>query len=80
MDVAEVQTISDSIGSIFDKRSLAQQILDIQSVYLQSTVPWVIMTSLGKDSTATLQLIWSAIEALPAELRKNHLYVVAYAH
>lgn len=77
MSVSKVQTISDSIGSIFDKRSLAQQILDIQSVYLQSTVPWVIMTSLGKDSTATLQLIWSAIEALPAKLRKNHLYVVA---
>jgi DNA sulfur modification protein DndC len=74
---ASTPATSDGIYSAFDERSLAQQILDIQTVYLQSTTPWVVMTSLGKDSTAMLQLIWIAIESLPAELRKNHIYVVA---
>jgi len=37
----------------------------IQDLYLKDKVPWVIGFSGGKDSTATLQLIYKAISKLP---------------
>ncbi|WP_296557940.1 DNA phosphorothioation system sulfurtransferase DndC [uncultured Acetobacterium sp.] len=43
----------------------------IRKLYLEDSVPWVIGYSGGKDSTATLQLVWMALLGLPAEQR-NH--------
>lgn len=43
----------------------------IQNLYLADDIPWVIGYSGGKDSTATLQLVWMALSELPqAELKK----------
>ena len=42
-----------------------------QKVYLEDEIPWVIGYSGGKDSTATLQLVWLALAELPQEQR-NH--------
>ena len=42
---------------------------EIRTLYLDDNVPWILGYSGGKDSTATLQLIWSAIAALPVEKR-----------
>jgi len=41
----------------------------IQKLFLADQIPWVIGYSGGKDSTAVLQLVWSAIYALPKEER-----------
>lgn len=43
----------------------------VRNLYLADDIPWVIGYSGGKDSTATLQLVWLAIEELPAEKLKN---------
>ena len=43
----------------------------IRNLYLADDIPWVVGYSGGKDSTATLQLIWLAIEELPPEKLKN---------
>lgn len=43
----------------------------VRNLYLADDIPWVIGYSGGKDSTATLQLVWLAIEELPAEQLKN---------
>lgn len=43
----------------------------VQEVYLADDIPWVIGYSGGKDSTATLQLVWLALAELPVEQR-NH--------
>ena len=43
----------------------------IRNLYLADDIPWVIGYSGGKDSTAALQLVWLAIEELPAEQLKN---------
>lgn len=43
---------------------------EIQDLYLSDSLPWIIGYSGGKDSTASLQLIWMAIAALPEERRK----------
>jgi len=49
----------------------------IQAVYIENKMPWIIGFSGGKDSTATLQLVWNAIAALPAENRTNDVYVLS---
>ncbi|MCL6597499.1 MAG: DNA phosphorothioation system sulfurtransferase DndC [Alicyclobacillus macrosporangiidus] len=43
----------------------------IQELYLSDHIPWIVGYSGGKDSTATLQLVWNAIAALPTSQR-NH--------
>lgn len=43
---------------------------EIQDLYLSDSLPWVIGYSGGKDSTASLQLIWNAIAALPEDRRR----------
>jgi len=39
--------------------------------------PWVIGYSGGKDSTTVLQLVWKALEGLPAESRQKPVFVIA---
>lgn len=50
----------------------------IRKLYLEDDIPWVVGYSGGKDSTATLQLVWMAISELPDE-QKNHkqIHVIA---
>ena len=38
--------------------------------------PWIIGFSGGKDSTALLQLVWLALEQIPAEFRKREIHVI----
>lgn len=49
----------------------------IQQLYLEDSVPWVVGYSGGKDSTATLQLVWAALEDLPAEQRQKPVHVIS---
>ena len=64
-------TVSSKDESVFDKRSLDDIYKEIQAVYLGDSRPWVVGYSGGKDSTATLQLIWYAISKLPAKQREK---------
>ena len=43
----------------------------VRNLYLADDIPWVIGYSGGKDSTATLQLVWLSLLALPKEKRKS---------
>lgn len=43
----------------------------VQQLYLADEIPWVIGYSGGKDSTATLQLVWYALKELPEEQRNR---------
>jgi DNA sulfur modification protein DndC len=49
---------------------------EIQELYCLDQIPWVIGYSGGKDSTATLQLVWNAIAQLPPEKRMKKIYVI----
>ncbi|ULB48396.1 DNA phosphorothioation system sulfurtransferase DndC, partial [Limnospira fusiformis KN01] len=49
---------------------------EIQELYCLDQIPWVIGYSGGKDSTATLQLIWNAIAQLPPEKRHKKIHVI----
>ncbi|MEA5569207.1 DNA phosphorothioation system sulfurtransferase DndC [Anabaena sp. UHCC 0399] len=49
---------------------------EIQELYCLDAIPWVVGYSGGKDSTATLQLVWNAIAELPPEKRTKTIYVI----
>ena len=48
----------------------------IRNLYLADDIPWVIGYSGGKDSTATLQLVWFALEELPREKVKKPVHIM----
>ncbi|WP_198592135.1 DNA phosphorothioation system sulfurtransferase DndC [Kyrpidia spormannii] len=62
---------------------ITRQILDelkksIQELYLSDYIPWVVGYSGGKDSTATLQLVWTAIADLSPEKRsQKEIHVIS---
>ncbi len=49
----------------------------VQETYLADSRPWVIGFSGGKDSTATLQLIWHSLKELPAEKLTKDVFVIS---
>ncbi|RUT04718.1 hypothetical protein DSM106972_042870 [Dulcicalothrix desertica PCC 7102] len=78
--MAKVKT-ADSKGQ--QKRGLPEFIEDVQALtkeiqdlYCLDAVPWCLGYSGGKDSTATLQLIWNAIAQLPLEKRTKTIHVI----
>lgn len=50
---------------------------EIRALYIADEVPWIVGYSGGKDSTAILQLIWSAIAELPSERRTKIVHVIS---
>lgn len=58
-------------SSALTKQDIAQLTKVVQNLYLEDTTPWVVGYSGGKDSTATLQLVWSSLAQLPED-KRNH--------
>ncbi len=52
-------------------------IKEVVELYKADQIPWVIGYSGGKDSTATLQLVWLALNKLPLEERAKPVYVIS---
>lgn len=50
---------------------------EIRALYTADRVPWIVGYSGGKDSTATLQLIWGAIAELPVGQRQKTIHVIS---
>ena len=50
---------------------------EIRELYLADNIPWVIGYSGGKDSTASLQLVWYALEGLSPEQRMKIVHVIS---
>jgi len=48
----------------------------IRNLYLADRIPWVIGYSGGKDSTATVQLVWLAISELPKSKRTKAIHII----
>jgi DNA sulfur modification protein DndC len=62
--------------SIFKHKTVQQIHEEIQTLYKQDKRPWIIGFSGGKDSTATAQLVYSAIQELPITERKKPVYII----
>src|SRR5437879_5070181 len=63
--------------SVFERKPVKAFQQEIQEIYLADQRPWVLGYSGGKDSTATLQLIWYALAELPADRRQKRVFVIA---
>ncbi|MFE6481499.1 DNA phosphorothioation system sulfurtransferase DndC [Streptomyces sp. NPDC057757] len=65
----------------FQGRSLTEVVTEltdeVRELYVADEVPWVIGYSGGKDSTAVLQLVWLALQGLPAEQRTKPVHVIS---
>ena len=48
----------------------------VRNLYLADSIPWVIGYSGGKDSTATLQLVWLALKELPNYQLKKTVHII----
>jgi|ERR1700722_3504461 len=59
------------------KKTVDSLIEEIQQLYLSDTVPWVVGYSGGKDSTATLQLVWTAVSNLEPSMRNKPVHVIS---
>lgn len=65
-------------GSLEDGNARLNRILnEVREIYLADARPWVVGYSGGKDSTTALQLIWTAILALPKRQRIKPIYVIS---
>ncbi|ACB62513.1 sulfurtransferase DndC [Burkholderia ambifaria MC40-6] len=55
-----------------------EQIVDeLRELYLSDAIPWIVGYSGGKDSTASLQLLWTAIASLPKARRTKPIHVIS---
>lgn len=59
------------------KAAISRLIEEINELYLSDEIPWVVGYSGGKDSTATLQLVWLALTRLSPEQRTKPVYVIS---
>jgi len=50
---------------------------EVRELYVADEIPWILGYSGGKDSTATLQLVWTALAGLPSEQRKKLVHVIS---
>lgn len=64
------------VGAVADEylENLYQK---VQGVYLADNRPWVIGYSGGKDSTATLQIIWTSLQKLPRGKLTKKIFVIS---
>lgn len=60
-------------------KEIVNELLErIRNLYLADHIPWVIGYSGGKDSTATLQLVWQALEGLnESDRRHKPIHVIS---
>ncbi len=59
------------------KQTLATISAQVIQLYLSDEIPWVIGYSGGKDSTATLQLVWYALQELQPEQWHKPVHVIS---
>jgi DNA sulfur modification protein DndC len=64
-------------GDLGLAKAVKAAIDEIVELYRSDGIPWVIGYSGGKDSTATLQLVWMALQTLPASELTKPVHVIS---
>ncbi len=70
------QISGNSSGITISKATIDGLMETIKNLYLADDIPWIIGYSGGKDSTATLQLVWMSVRDLPPEKRVKTIHVI----
>jgi DNA sulfur modification protein DndC len=74
MDKQKRLSVFDELGFKATVRALIEE---VKELYLADQIPWVVGYSGGKDSTATLQLVWLAVSELETEKRSKPVHVIS---
>ncbi|MCZ2108915.1 MAG: DNA phosphorothioation system sulfurtransferase DndC, partial [Dehalococcoidia bacterium] len=78
--VSSVATGTGVSGSAFAETGIQSAVDDlvarVRALYLSDGIPWIVGYSGGKDSTATLEIVWMALAGLPVEKRTKRVYVI----
>lgn len=77
MDVKNSATSDSAFSELGLRETVKAHIAEIQKLYCEDQIPWVVGYSGGKDSTATLQLVWLALSQLPATKIKKPVFVIS---
>jgi len=59
------------------KGVVADTVEEMKALYLADDIPWVVGYSGGKDSTAVLQLVWTAMRELEPTQRRKPVHVIS---
>jgi DNA sulfur modification protein DndC len=59
------------------RKTVEALLAEIRALYLADAVPWALGYSGGKDSTATLQLVWLALAGLEPAARAKPVHVIS---
>ncbi|WP_349628881.1 DNA phosphorothioation system sulfurtransferase DndC [Bradyrhizobium sp. AUGA SZCCT0177] len=59
------------------RKTVEAHLAEIKKLYSEDQIPWIVGYSGGKDSTATLQLIWLAISQLQNDKRHKPIFVIS---
>lgn len=59
------------VDNLLTQKDIADISTQIKKLYFEDQIPWVVGYSGGKDSTATLQLIWNTISSLSTSQKKH---------
>jgi len=70
------ELFNSKIETTVTKDIINEMTITIQNLYLIDDIPWVIGYSGGKDSTATLQLVWIALEKLSKEQLHKTVHII----
>ena len=68
--------MSNKSGTTITKEVIEGLEETIRNLYMADDIPWVIGYSGGKDSTATLQIVWNALEKMPKGKLKKNVHVI----
>ncbi|MFK3780957.1 DNA phosphorothioation system sulfurtransferase DndC [Agrobacterium sp. NPDC089420] len=78
LDLGSKSTSKTSAFSALGMKATINALLDeISALYQADSTPWVVGYSGGKDSTATLQLVWMALSRLDPTVRLKPVYVIS---
>ena len=65
------------MAKVLTKELLREAIETVKEVYLEDRIPWICGYSGGKDSSATVQLVWMALREIPPEKRVKTVHVIS---
>jgi DNA sulfur modification protein DndC len=77
LELSETDTRPSAFKRLGFKATIARVLSEIADLYQSDEIPWVVGYSGGKDSTATLQLVWLALSRLPEEARRKPVHVIS---
>lgn len=81
MRLLETPTDESGVASAFKplgfKTTIGKLIEEVCDLYCSDDIPWVVGYSGGKDSTATLQLVWLALSRLRSDQRTKPVHVIS---